>query len=207
MIRPNEAAMRKLLLLALAVPDLLFCVDGALAQANLQPDTTLRLPSPPGTGLSADNKAFIDQALAAASATVEAGQLASRQAKNDAVRALAGDMASDQQKVKDSLTRLSESKGYKPGTPAAPAEVTPLARLSGASGSAEFDRTYLTAQNQATYWLTSVYQTEMAQTQDVQLRTFAAEQALMLRKHLDGMQKAAGAIGLKLEAPKSAPQY
>lgn len=199
--------MRKLLLLALAIPPLLFCVDGALAQANLQPDTTLRLPPPPGAGLSVDNKAFIDQALAAASATVDAGRLASRQAKNDAVRALAGEMTSDQQKLKDDLTGLAESKGYKPGTLASPAEVAPLTRLAGASGSADFDRAYLTAQSQATTWLTSVYQTEMAQTQDVQLRTFAAEQALMLRKHLDGIQRAAAAIGLQLEAPKSAPQY
>jgi putative membrane protein len=198
--------MRKLLL-ALVASDLLFCVDGALAQANLQPDTTLRLPSPPGAGLTPDNKAFIDHALGAASAMIDAGRLASQQAESDAIRALAGELTADQQKIKDDLTRVADSKGYKSGDPAAPAELAPLAQLGGKTGSGDFDRAYLTAQNQASRWLLGEYQTEMAHTQDLQLRTFAAERELLMRKHLDAIQKAAGSMGMQLEAPKTAPQY
>jgi putative membrane protein len=199
--------MRKLLLL-LAMPTLLLSAEAAFAQANLEPPSRLRLPQPPGTsGLSEDERRFIDHALAAASAMVDAGRLASQQAKNDGVRTLAGEIASDQQKLKDDLTRLAESKGYKQGNAAAPAELAPLAQLAGKTGGGDFDRAYLTAQNQASRWLLGEYQTEMAHTQDLQLRTFAAERELLMRKHLDAIQKAAGAMGMQLEAPKTAPQY
>jgi predicted outer membrane protein len=196
--------MRTKLLLLLAVFAL--PAGSALAQVNLMPDKTLRLPTPPGSGLSVENKAFVDQALTAASVTIEAGRLAAQKAQTGAVRDLARDIAADQQKLQDDLTKLSETKGYAPQSLATPpAELAALTRLQGGSG--EFDRQYLTGQYQADRWLFAVYQTEMAQTQDQQLRNFAAERELMLRKHLEGIQKAADALGLRLEVPKSAPQY
>jgi putative membrane protein len=198
--------MRTKLLLLLAASALPLPTGRALAQANLMPDKTLRLPTPPGSGLSVENKAFVDQALAGASATIEAGRLAAQKARNAAIRDLAQGIAADQQKLRDDLTKLSEAKGYAPqrlATP--PAELAALTRLQDSSG--DFDRQYLTAQYQADRWLYAVYQTEMAQTQDQQLRNFTAERELMLRKHLEGIQKAANALGLRLEVPKSAPQY
>ena len=65
----------------------------------------------------------------------------------------------------------------------------------------------LTAQYQATSWLVAAYQTEMAATQDLELRTFSATHLLTLRRHLDAIQKAAAAVGLQLEAPRNPPQY
>jgi predicted outer membrane protein len=200
--------MRKLLLLALALAGLVFGAGAVLAQADLEPDKRLRLPQPPGAvGLSVDEKTFIDHALAGASAIIDAGRLASQHAKNDAIRSLATEVASDQQKLRDDLTRLSESKGYKPENATAPAELAPLTQLAGKTGSDDFDRAYLTAQNQASHWLLGAYQTEMAHTQDTQLRTFAADRELLMRKHLDAIQKVASAMGMQLERTKNAPQY
>jgi predicted outer membrane protein len=189
-----------LLASALALP-----AGGALGQENLKPETTLRLPPPPNAG-SPENKAFIDQALAAASATIEAGRLAAQKAKNGAVRDLAQGIAADQQKLQEDLTKLSQAKGYAPQKLATQqAELAALTRPQG--GEADFDRQYLTAQYQADRWQYAVYQTEMAHTQDLQLRDFSAERVLMIRKHLEGVQKAADPLSLRLEVPKSAPQY
>lgn len=198
----------KLFVLLAAASALPLPAGRALAQANLMPNTTLRLPSPAGSGLSVQNKAFVDQALAAASTSAEAGRLAAQKARSGAVRDLAREIATDQQMLNDDLTRLSASKGYEPQKLVAlPPELEALTRLQGSSGGTDFDRQYLIGQYQASRWLFAVYQTEMAQTQDVQLRTFAAARELMLRKHLEGIQRTADTVGLRLEAPKSAPQY
>ncbi|MBV8398222.1 MAG: DUF4142 domain-containing protein [Acetobacteraceae bacterium] len=195
------------LLFALALSGLLFAAEAAFAQANLQPDTRLRLPPVPGTsGLSEAERTFLDHAIAGASVMADAGQLASQHATNDAIRKLAGDIAIDQQKLEEQVVQLAQSKDYKPGDSTTPPELALLQQLAGKTG-ADFDRAYLTAQNQAGRWLLGEYQTEMAQTQDLQLRTFAAERELLLRKQVDAVQKAADAMGMTLEAPKNPPQY
>ena len=102
--------------------------------------------------------------------------------------------------------QLAQAKGYKPGNVAMPPVLAPLQQLAGKTG-ADFDRAYLTAQSEASRWQLGEYQTEMAQTQDLQLRTFAAERELLIRKHLDEIKKAADAMGMQLQAPKNPPQY
>ena len=92
--------MRKLLM-ALATSVLLFCAEGVRAQSNLVPGTRLRLP-PPGLGLTPDNKAFIDQALVAASTRAGAGRIAAQQTKSRAVRAAAEAITADPQKLRTS---------------------------------------------------------------------------------------------------------
>lgn len=207
MIRSNGTAMKRPLLFAFAGAVALSWGQGVLGQANIAPDTTLRLPQPPGSPLSPENRAFIDQALAGASASIAAGRLAAQKTGNGPVHSVAQEIAADQQKLKDDLTRLAVSKGYKQEPAASPPELSGLLHLSDAQAGADFDRRYLTAQYQASRWLLGTFQTEMAQTQDLQLRTFAAERELMLRKHLDAIQKAADSIGMTLVPPKSAPQY
>ncbi len=184
----------------------LFPTAAALAQANIKPDSTLRLPTPPGSELSVENKAFIDQALAAAAVEAAAGRLVAQKARNDGIRSLGAEIAGDQQALRDELTRLSEAKGYKPQDIGTIPELAGLRQLSQAAD-AEFDQRYLAAQHRASRWLFALYQTEMAATQDLQLRVFAAKRELLLRRHLESVQTAADAVGLRLDTPKTAPQY
>jgi predicted outer membrane protein len=183
----------------------LLAANPVYAQSNITPDSSLRLPAPPGAGLSVENRAFIDQAIGGATGVIEAGRLAGQKARSDTVRHLGSEIAADQQTIKDELTRLSEAKGYQPSGNV-PAELAGLQALATV-GEADLDQHYLTAQYQASRWLFAAYQTEMAATQDLDLRTFTAAHALMLRKHLEKIEKAAGQAGLRLEAPRNAPQY
>jgi predicted outer membrane protein len=177
-----------------------------LAQSNITPESSLRLPEPAGSGLSVENQSFIDRALGAAATMTEAGRLAARSAHDESVRRLGGTIATDEQSAREQITQIANAKKYKPRQADSP-ELAPLEQLKSSGGDADFDRRYLTAQHQASRWLVSLYQTETASTQDLDLRTFAASHALMLRKHLDEIQNAAKTVGLRLEAPGSAPQY
>ena len=208
MIRSNEVVMKRPLLLASVGVVVLSWGQPVFAQDNIAPDTRLRLPQPPGAPLAPENRTFIDHALAGASASIAAGRLAAQKNANGPVHAVGEEIAADQQKLKDDLTQVAASKGYKP-EPAAPSppELRDLLHLTDAQAGGDFNQRYLTAQYQASRWLLGAYQTEMAQTQDLELRTFAAERELMLRKHLDAIQKAAGSVGIALSPPKSAPQY
>jgi len=185
---------------------LLLGVAPAVAQDNITPDPSLRLPRPPGTGLSPENKSFIEQAIGGANAAIAAGQLASRQADRDSVRRLGSEIAAEQQALRDALISLARDKNYQPSGTVPPA-LAPLEQIATATSKGDFDRQYLATQHQATNWLVAAYQSEMAATQDVDLRTFAATHLLPLRRHLDAIQKVAGDVGLQLEAPRNPPQY
>ena len=199
--------MKSPLLLAFAGVVVLLSEQPGLAQANIAPDTRLGLPQPPGSPLSPEDRTFIDGALAGAAAAIAAGRLAAQKTGKEPIRSVAEEIAADQQKLKDDLTRLAASKGYKQELVAPPSELSGILHLSDTQAGTDFDQRYLTAQYQTSRWLLGTYQTEMAQTQDLQLRTFAAERELMLRKHLDALQKAADSIGVALARLKSAPQY
>jgi putative membrane protein len=201
-MRPRHRSLRAC---AIILP-LCLGSGSALSQDSLKPDSLLRLPQPPGSALSAADRMFIDQAAGGANAAIAAGRLAERQARDEAVRQLGGEIAADQQALKVELARLSHAKGYHANA-AAPNELAALARISETANDAEFDKRYLTAQYQASRWLVAAYQNESAATQDLELRTFSTARALTMSNHVEAIEKAAKTVGLQLEAPRNPPQY
>lgn len=181
-------------------------IGTALSQDNITPSPSLRLPRSDNTGLSHENRLFVEQALGGANAAIEAGRFAALQAQAEAVRHLARQIAAEQQAIKDELSRLSRAKGYQP-TGNVPDELATLQRLPGTTGEAEIDQRYLNAQYHASRWLIAAYQNEMAATQDLDLRTFAGTRVLTLRQQLDAFQKVGNSVGLRLGAPSNPPQY
>lgn len=177
------------------------------AQSDIRPPTTARLPPLPGESLSVPNQAYIEEALAAAQAQIEAGRLAAERASSDRLRQFGTVLAQDYQGLAQALGQIAGAKGFRPPpTPVQDRLVTALQRLSGLSGPS-FEQEFLSAEAQAHRRLIDLYQRQAAETQDLDLRTFAAERLLTIKRNLDQLQKLAAESGVRIETPENPPQY
>lgn len=195
------------LLAAFAVLAVLAGTTGTHAQSDIRPPTTARLPPLPGEGLSIPNQAYIEESLAAAQAQVEAGRLAAERASGDRLRQFGTALAQDYQGLAQALTRIAEAKGFRPSpTPIQDRLATALQHLSGLSGPS-FEQEFLSAEAQAHRRLIELYQRQAAETQDLDLRTFAAERLLTIKRNLNQLQALAAEAGVRIETPENPPQY
>lgn len=199
----------------------------AWAQANLRPDPNPRVPSQPGQSLPAEDALFLREAAAASEGQAGLGRLAAEKAPDDALRAVARQIADTHRKLGEELKRLTQGRNLPPPDQtkperadkagAADAVTNPanaqggMAKeaekaLAGQSGDA-FGKGYVEAQLRIHDRLVDLYQTEASGTPDRELATFAITHLVGIQKDRDALRQLAGRFGIKAPAEGQAIQY
>jgi len=146
-------------------------------------------PEPPPPPVVSGDQQFIDSAAAAGAAEVEAGKMASQQARSRAVKAFAARMVRDHTAANKRLAALVRHEKMTPNPP--PMDTSSLAGLSGA----EFDKAYMTNQVQAHQSVIGAFEAEATGGQNAALRKFAHNSLPMLRNHLRQAEALAKRVG------------
>ncbi|HYD31102.1 MAG TPA: DUF4142 domain-containing protein [Azospirillaceae bacterium] len=198
--------LAKLIALAAVMP---FLAAEGFAQDNIRPPSTAHLPPPVvgAEGPLAFNRMFVEQALTAGQTQMEAARIAAEKAENPQLRQLAGKITQDFQLLNQSLTQLAQGKQITPALSGGQAAAgSPVQRLDSLSGSS-FDQEYLRLASTGHLDLLRIYQTEAAETQDLELRTFSADRLLVIKQNFDQLRPLAQEAGIPLEYEGNPPQY
>jgi len=199
----------------------------AWSQANIRPDSNLRVPPQPGQSLPYEDALFLKEATLASRGQAELGRLAAEKAPDDALRTLAQRIADTHKTLGNELERLSSSRTLPPASQLKPEEadrfgaagaVTNPANaredltakavqsLSGASGEA-FGKAYVEAQLRLHDRLVDLYQTEASNSPDRELSTFAITSLVAIQKDSDALRQMAGRFGIETHREGQAIQY
>lgn len=137
----------------------------------------------PASGLSPQERLFVEKAASAGFAEVAMGKLAQEKASNEQVEEFAEIMVRDHGEANEELEQLADNKGMKlPGQPEAQhrQSMQHLEKLSGA----EFDRAYIRQMMNNHEIAIADYEQQSRQGQDIALKSFATKNLLILREHL-----------------------
>ncbi|MGG5812200.1 DUF4142 domain-containing protein [Falsiroseomonas sp. CW058] len=166
--------LRRAFLLAAAAP-----AGAALAQANLRPDPTPRLPPQPGQGLPLDDRRFLRDAAALSAAQAEAAARAAQAAGDEETRGFATALAARHRDLGGRIAALVQGEGgagatgldgEAPGGRVAEA----LRRLERAAApGAEPARDFLATQIEVHPVLVELYQTQASHSTSRELGRFA----------------------------------
>jgi len=133
--------------------------------------------------LSTTDATFINEAGRAGAEEVTAGQLAQTKAVSPAIRRFASRMVTDHTAADQDLLGLAQTKQMTPATGPDDAHATLLTKLQGLLGRA-FDRAYMQAQVMDHEAATKLYQNEIDQGTDPDVKALAARQLPLLKTHL-----------------------
>lgn len=186
---------------------LLLAGSVALAQTNIRPDPTPRVPSQAGQGLPAEDQAFLSRASNLSAAQVELGKLAAQKGTDPGVNELGQNLVAEHEKLRQSLADLAKRSNA--GVPAHESEAWwrgQTERLRGLSGQ-EFDREFVNLELQAGLALVSLYQVQASNTPQADLSKFAIVALLQIQKTFDRAKQLGGQFGLKVDTVRQPPQY
>ena len=140
------------------------------------------------------NAQFIAEAAHGSHAEISTSQLAAQKATNPQVREFAQMMIQDHQASNQQLMQVAQQKGL--DVPKRPDEmhVKEAANLKNLSGS-QFDQAYMSAQVADHAKMLSKYEDKAANAQDPDVRSFAASQVPILRRHLERARQINQSIG------------
>ena len=138
---------------------------------------------PPPPALAAPDAAFVNQAAAINAAEIQSGQLAATKAKSARVKSYASKVVSDHTAVSQQLATLAQSKSVTPDASMTPDMTASMDKLNSARPAA-FDREYARNQVMADQAAVKVYQDEIANGQDADVKAFASSTLPAIQQHL-----------------------
>ena len=147
-------------------------------------------PAPPP--LAAADQSFINAVAATDAGEIQAGQLAATKARGARVKQFAQKMVSDHTAADQQLMTIAQSKGFTPSP--APMDPAVLAKLN-ADRPVAFDRDYLHSQVAGHQAAVKVFQDEIANGQDADVKAFATSTLPTIKQHLAMARRLAGMRG------------
>jgi len=135
------------------------------------------------TGLTEDEREFINKAAQGGQMEVLAGKLAVQRALDPAVKDFGQKMASDHTAANAQLKKLAESKLVNLPDSVSPEEHTALGKLEGLTG-ADFDKAYSRMMVKDHETDISDFQKEIKKGQDADVKAFAEQTLPTLQHHL-----------------------
>ncbi len=166
----------------------------ALPLAAMAQTTTSTSTDAPGmsetgsTALSTQDRKFIKMAGFAGLSEVQAGQVA-EQNGDASVKAVGERMVTDHTKANDQLATLSQQLGDPAPTTLPATQRAMITKMQGMSG-ASFDTSYLKAQTAAHKKAIALFESEISNGSNAQLKQFASNTLPILKEHLTMIQSA-----------------
>jgi putative membrane protein len=139
--------------------------------------------------ISSQDRQFVHDAAGAGMEEVQLGQMATQQASSDQVKQFGQMMVTDHTKANNQLQTLASQKGIAIPTDldsSARADVDKLSKLNGA----DFDHNYVDMQVTAHKDAIDLFNKEINDGQDADIKAFAAQTMPTLEKHLQAAQDA-----------------
>ena len=148
---------------------------------NMTPPMAATPPAPPA--LAAADQAFVNMAAGSDAAEVSEGQVATTKARSARVKAFATNMVNAHTQTTQQLMTIAQSKGVTPDATPAPMAQDQMAPLNAARPAA-FDRLYLHNQVVDHMAAVKIYQDEIANGQDPDLKAYATSTLPIIQQHL-----------------------
>ena len=153
----------------------------AACASNSPPPMAASAPPPPA--LSAADQTFVNMAAGSDAAEVQAGQLAATKARSARVKTFASTMVDAHTKTTQQLMSIAQGKGVTPDATPPQMAQDQMGALTSARPAA-FDRLYLHDQVVDHMAAVKVYQDEIANGQDADLKAFATSTLPIIQQHL-----------------------
>lgn len=196
--------------MARSLPILVACLlaaSAALAQTNIKPDPTPRVPPQPGQGLPVEDLAFFSRASNLSAAQIELGRLAAQKGTDPAIKELGQSLVAEHEKMRQSLTDLAaRSKAEVKPHESEPWWRGQIERLKGLSGQ-EFDREFVNLELQAGLALVNLYQRQASNTPQAELARYAIIALVPIQRAFERARQLGGQFGLKVDTVRQPPQY
>jgi putative membrane protein len=174
----------------------LLLVAPELGVARAQESGTSNEPRPASSELSPVDHDFVAQAHLGAPFQVDSGRLADKKALTPALREYARLMADDYGPQKDALDRILHQKGIE--APPQPllqgAYRALLSSLEGEENVIEFERNYMSAQVEYQKGSAELFQNEIQNGTDADLKEFAQTTLAKIEDHLQRITKVAADV-------------
>ncbi|MCG5243096.1 DUF4142 domain-containing protein [Azospirillum doebereinerae] len=142
----------------------------------------------PGQGqLSAQDRGFVEKAAISDQFEIQAGKLATEKGQKAEVKTLGRSMVTDHGKTAETMKSLAKTKSVALPTALDAEHKQKLDRLSGLSGAA-FDSAYVQGQLDAHRTAVALFDTQIKEGQDNDLKQFAQKTLPTLQEHLHHVQ-------------------
>ncbi|MER7282241.1 DUF4142 domain-containing protein [Dactylosporangium sp. NPDC000244] len=161
-------------------------------------------PAPTGTAVSAQDRAFLNQAAQGAQFEVATGRLAANRAASAAVQSFGRRMVTDHGKELQQLQSLDQTLGVTLSSTPGTDQRNLTAIWTSVRGGA-FDCSYAPAIYAAHGMDVHVFEQEAEHADNAQVRQFAAAQLPVLRQHLQLASKNLGNLNCAAPAPAATP--
>ena len=161
----------------------------AACASNAPPPVAAAPPAPPP--LAAADQMFINMAAGSDAAEVSEAQVAGTKARSARVKSFATTMVDAHTQTTQQLMTIAQSKGVTPDTTPSPVAQAQMAPLNSARPAA-FDRLYLHDQVVDHMAAVKVYQDEIANGQDPDLKAFATATLPTIQQHLKSARQLGG---------------
>ena len=152
----------------------------AACSSSAPPPAPVAAPTPPP--LAAADQSFINAAAAGDAFQVQAGQLATTKAHTARVKQYADTMVSSHTQTTQQLTQIAQAHAFTPVATLAPDQQKMLDTL-GKVRPAAFDRTYMSDNVISHRAAIKLYQDEVANGQDPDLKQFATTTLPTIQQH------------------------
>lgn len=172
---------------ALVLLPLVACGGNEEKAANPTPAPT----APPAPQLSSADTNFINQAAMSGLAEVQEGQIAAQRGGRPAIRQFGQRMVTDHTQANQQLMQLAQSKGVTPPAAPDPQQMTEQQALQRLRGRA-FDRAYVRDQVKEHQQAVQLFQQEVAQGTDPDVKSFAQQTLPTLQQHLQTAESLSG---------------
>ena len=153
----------------------------AACSSNAPPPAPVTAPTPPP--LAAVDQNFVNSAAASDAFEVQAGQLALTKGHSARVKKYANTMVSAHTQTTQQLMQIAQSKGVTPSATLDPDQQKLMTQLQDAKP-ALFDREYLHDNVVAHQATEKVFQDEIANGQDADLKQFATTTLPIIQQHI-----------------------
>ncbi|MGA2584136.1 MAG: DUF4142 domain-containing protein [Tepidisphaeraceae bacterium] len=175
--------------LSFAAMALLGLLVGCGSNNNSSDSTSQNGPSQVSPTISSQDRQFVHDAAIAGMEEVQLGQMATQQASSDQAKQFGQMMVTDHTKINDQLQTLASQKGITLPTDlesSARDDVDNLSKLNGA----DFDHKYIDMQVSAHEQAIDLFNKEVSDGSDADIKAFAAQTLPTLEKHLQMAQDA-----------------
>ncbi|WP_158747367.1 DUF4142 domain-containing protein [Acidisphaera sp. L21] len=164
----------------------------AACASNPPPAPIAAAPPPPA--LSTADQTFVNAAAGSDAAEVQEGQLAATKARSARVKKFASTMVDAHTKTTQQLMTIAQSKGVTPDA-TVPQMATDQMTALNAARPAAFDHLYTRDQVADHVAAVQVYQAEIANGQDADLKAFATSTLPTIQQHLRMARQISGMRG------------
>ena len=162
-----------------------------IAACSSNPPPVTAAPPPP-PALAAADQMFLNSAAASDAGEVQAGQLAATKAHSARIKKFGSDMVAAHTQTTQQLTTIAQSKGATPDATLTPMSQEMLTKLN-ADPARAFDHDYIRGQVASHQAAVKVYQDEIANGQDADLKAFASSTLPTIQAHLRTARSLSGA--------------